>query len=376
MSKLRELIDNYNRDNKRELITEGIKLVDYESISFSSPMLNYLLHGGFPRGRIVEFYGLESSGKTTTALDICGNAQKLFYKEFLDKKTELEAKLKDKANKNIQNEYNLLLDRGEQKVIYFDLEQTFDEEWAVKLGVDPEKIVLVRPDVDSGEHILELILDMLNSEEVGLVVIDSIPSLVSEAELEKSLSEQTRGGIAKLMGTFLKKALPILRRTKASLLLINQIRDSMNPYEAYTTPGGRAIKFYSSVRLLFKEGAYLDQNNKEIAKNSPHKYGEIINVRVEKTKICRPDRVLGYFTLNFMYGVDKVDDLISLLIDNGYIKQSGSFFSFFDENGESIVENEKEVKIQGRSNIKDYLKNNENLLNKYFDVINNIIKGD
>lgn len=376
MSKLRELIDNYNRDNKRELITEGIKLVDYESISFSSPMLNYLLHGGFPRGRIVEFYGLESSGKTTTALDICGNAQKLFYKEFLDKKTELEAKLKDKANKNIQNEYNLLLDRGEQKVIYFDLEQTFDEEWAVKLGVDPEKIVLVRPDVDSGEHILELILDMINSEEVGLVVIDSIPSLVSEAELEKSLSEQTRGGIAKLMGTFLKKALPILRRTKASLLLINQIRDSMNPYEAYTTPGGRAIKFYSSVRLLFKEGAYLDQNNKEIAKNSPHKYGEIINVRVEKTKICRPDRVLGYFTLNFMYGVDKVDDLISLLIDNGYIKQSGSFFSFFDENGESIVENEKEVKIQGRSNIKDYLKNNENLLNKYFDVINNIIKGD
>ena len=376
MSKLRELIDNYNRDNKRELITEGIKLVDYESISFSSPMLNYLLHGGFPRGRIVEFYGLESSGKTTTALDICGNAQKLFYKEFLDKKTELEAKLKDKANKNIQNEYNLLLDREEQKVIYFDLEQTFDEEWAVKLGVDPEKIVLVRPDVDSGEHILELILDMLNSEEVGLVVIDSIPSLVSEAELEKSLSEQTRGGIAKLMGTFLKKALPILRRTKASLLLINQIRDSMNPYEAYTTPGGRAIKFYSSVRLLFKEGAYLDQNNKEIAKNSPHKYGEIINVRVEKTKICRPDRVLGYFTLNFMYGVDKVDDLISLLIDNGYIKQSGSFFSFFDEKGESIVENEKEVKIQGRSNIKDYLKNNENLLNKYFDVINNIIKGD
>ena len=217
---------------------------------------------------------------------------------------------------------------------------------------------------------------MLNSEEVGLVVIDSIPSLVSETELEKSLSEQTRGGIAKLMGTFLKKALPILRRTKASLLLINQVRDSMSPYEAYVVPGGKAIKFYSSVRLLFKEGAFLDENNKEIAKNSPKKYGEIINVRVEKTKICRPDRILGYFTLNFLNGVDKIDDLISLLIDNGYIKQSGSFFSFFDENGESIKDDDKEVKIQGRLNIKNYLKNNEILLNKYFEVINNIIKGD
>ncbi len=375
MSDLRDIINKFNKSYSEDIISEGIKLVDYDSIPFTSPMLNYMLHGGFPRGKVVEFFGLESSGKTTTAIDICANAQKLFLKEYNDKKQELECKLKEKSTKQLQNEYEEFINRGVLKVVYFDLEQTFDEKWAKNLGLNTDEVLFVRPISESAETLLQLAQDMIESGQVGLVVLDSVPSFVSEAELEKTLDEKTRGGNAQLFSVFLKKVIPLLNRNKASLILINQMRDSMNPYEAYTTPGGKAIKFYSSVRLYFKEGSPVDNENNEVSRNSNGIYGNVINVRIEKTKICRPDRLLGSYVLNYFEGIDYFEGLISLLLANGYIKQAGSFFTFIDENGEVKIKDEKEVKVQGKKNIKKLLLENDDIFEYYKNILNKLIKN-
>lgn len=375
MSDLRDIINKFNKTSNEDIVSEGIKLVDYDSIPFTSPMLNYMLHGGFPRGKVVEFFGLESSGKTTTAIDVCANAQKIFLKEFNDRKKELEDKLNEKSNKQLQTEYDELLNRGILKVVYFDLEQTFDEKWAKKLGLNTDEVLFVRPVSESAESLLQLAQDMIESGQVGLVVLDSVPSFVSEAELEKTLDEKTRGGNAQLFSVFLKKTIPLLNKNKASLILINQMRDSMNPYEAYTTPGGKAIKFYSSVRLFFKEGSPVDNENNEISKNSSEIYGNVVSVRIEKTKICRPDRLLGSYILNYFDGIDYLDGLVSLLLANGYIKQAGSFFTLIDENGEVKQNEGKEIKVQGKKNLKKLFLENSDILDYYKLILNKIIKN-
>ena len=170
MSKLDNLCKEFNKSSGSTIAQFGIKEFHVDKIPFSSPRANYCTYGGIPRGRLVEFYGSEGSGKTTSALDICGNAQKLFEKETPE---------------------------NPQKVLFIDAENTLDAEWATKLGVDCDKMLIVKPEAQSAEELFQFILDAIDTEEVGLVVIDSLGVLVSQQAYDKDISEKIKRELTK-----------------------------------------------------------------------------------------------------------------------------------------------------------------------------------
>lgn len=370
MGKFEELLLTYVKKFDEEVVTKGAPVIECDLIPFTSPMMNYITHGGFPRGRIVEFFGSENSGKTTTAIDVCVNAQKVFQAEFERGVTNLET-TKKKKNKNEEVEKTPL------KIVYFDLEQTFDPKWAKLLGLDVEDIYLVRPQGQSAEQLLDMVIEFLATGEVGLVVLDSVPALVPQVEWDETLDHQTRGGIAKLLGTFLRKVIPYLNKSMASLLVINQLRDSMSQYESYVTPGGKALKFYAALRLYFRKGKLIDETFEEIKRSSETAYGNIVQVRIEKTKICKPDRLLGYYTLSYYEGIKGSQDLVDLLISEGLVVQSGSWFNFLDKHGAFFVDdNNKNLKIQGRFNVGKMIIQTQVLKDYYDSILPEIIKGN
>lgn len=374
MNSFSDVVAKFNKEFKTELVSKGISKMDYDLIPFTSPMANYILHGGIPEGRIVEFFGPEGSGKTTSAIDIMKNAQIKYLKTYEEELQELEQTMGNK--KQLISKYNEMKEKGPKKIVFFDLEQSFDYVWATTLGLDVEKIFFVRPEAQSAEELLDLIVQMFSSEEVGLIVLDSITSLVSRDELEKDLTDaEMRGGVSKILGKFFRKSLPFMNKAHATLILINQVRDSMNPYEIYTTPGGRAVKHHCSVRLFFRKASLLDEKFDDIKRNSERAYGNIVQIKLEKTKVCKPDRLLGSYTLCYYTGIEDVVDLVDMLIGFNMIVKGGSWFTFVDvDTGEPLYENDKELKIQGRSNVIQYLKENQDLLDYYYDYVNKIVK--
>lgn len=206
--KLTDLIKQINKQYKTTLISEGMPDENVERIPFSSPRLNYMLYGGIPQGRLVEFYGDNGGGKTTTALDLVKNAQLMF------------------PNK---------------RVLYVDCERTLDTEWAKLLGVNIEDLILFRPDTETAEQIFEVILKFIDSDEICLCILDSIGVMVSAQAYDKTMEERTYGGISQALTLFSRKAIPLCARTKCTFVGINQMRaDMSSPYGGETTTGGKA----------------------------------------------------------------------------------------------------------------------------------------
>lgn len=365
MSRFNDVVQQFNKKFKQEIVTQGVKDLQVSKIPFSSPYLNYITHGGIPRARTIEFFGEEGGGKSTTAIDIIANAQKIFKQEW---EAQLE-ELKGATTKTDKAKYENLLSRGSLKIVYFDLEITFDEVWATKLGVDVNNnLYLVRPaEGQTAEELLNLLIEMLASGEVGLIVLDSIPSLEPEVLVKEGLEKQTYGGISKLLTSFFRKATPYLRTTSASLLLINQLRDSMNPYKLYETPGGRSLKHACSLRIMFKKGQFLDEDMQPTKRSSEIVFGNEVNVKLEKAKCCPPDRLLASYTLSYANGIDWVSDLVEMLINTDAIVASGSWYTFYDPNTGELLEG---LKTQGKQNVKQQLRDNPELLTLYSDFIN------
>ena len=156
-----------------------------QKIPFSSPLLNYSTYGGIPRGQITEFFGEPSGGKSTTAVDICKNAHKIFQKEYEDKISELRLRANSKTDKSAIAELAELESRGPKKVLYGDLEHSFDAAWAKKLGIQPDDMDIMQPPDVVAEDILQTLQELIETGELGLAVLDSIPSLIPRQELEK-----------------------------------------------------------------------------------------------------------------------------------------------------------------------------------------------
>jgi recombination protein RecA len=363
MSNFNEIISKFNKDSRSEIISNGLKVIDISRISFSSPYLNYMLHGGFPRGKVVEFFGAEGSGKTTTALDIVANAQKQFKKEFDEQLKQLEGATK----KTDIEKFNELKTRGPLKCVYFDLEHTLDYHWAKQLGVDLENnFWLVDPEAQSAEDLLDLLISLVKSNEVGLIVLDSVPYLEPAAILTETLEKKEYGGVSKLLTAFLRKVTPYLNATTASLLFINQLRDSMNPYKLYDTPGGRGLKHACSVRLMFQKGQLLDEALEPTKRSSETAFGNEVLVKIEKTKICKPDRLVGKYTLAYYSGIEWVYDLLEILINKGVVLQAGSWIQFTNpETGEPM----EQYRSQGKTKSVATLKSNPQLLDTYIRYV-------
>ena len=275
--------------------------------------------GGFPKGRIIEIYGPESSGKTTIALHAIAEVQKTGG-----------------------------------RAAFIDAEHALDPVYAQKLGVNINELLLSQP--DTGEQALEICDALVKSEAVSIVVIDSVAALVPQAEIEGEMGDSLVGLQARLMSQALWKLSGTISKTKTTAIFINQLREKVgvlfgNPE---TTPGGRALKFYSTIRLDIRRGEQIKMGDSVI--------GNKTNIKVVKNKVAPPFRTA---TVDIMYGegVSKTGELVDLASENNIIQKSGAWFSY---NGEKIG--------QGRENVKQYLKMNPDILeeieNKVRDIYN------
>ena len=275
--------------------------------------------GGFPKGRIIEIYGPESSGKTTIALHAIAEVQKTGG-----------------------------------RAAFIDAEHALDPVYAQKLGVNINELLLSQP--DTGEQALEICDALVKSEAVSIVVIDSVAALVPQAEIEGEMGDSHVGLQARLMSQALRKLSGTISKTKTTAIFINQLREKVgvlfgNPE---TTPGGRALKFYSTIRLDIRRGEQIKMGDSVI--------GNKTNIKVVKNKVAPPFRTA---TVDIMYGegVSKTGELVDLASENNIIQKSGAWFSY---NGEKIG--------QGRENVKQYLKMNTDILeeieNKVRDIYN------
>lgn len=324
--------------------------------------LNYLTRGGIPRGIMVEFSGAESSGKSTTSLDLAGNAQKLFLEEWQKEVEALEAL--PKLNKTQEEKLRTLKLVGEKKVVYVDVENSLDEDWAIKLGVDLDKLVVIQTTQQCAEEIFQIILDMIETGEVGLVVLDSIGVLVSKQAFEKTMEEKTYGGVSAPLSTFSAKAVGVCAKHGATILAINQLRENFNSmYGGTKTTGGRAWKHNVVLRLQFNKGKFVDDKNTELTNSAENVAGAYTEVSVMKNKVTKPDRRLAKFILKFEYGIDEMADIILLGEAFGLISKGGAWYQFVNtETGEILTDEEgKEVKLQGQGRVIEYLKNNPEL---------------
>ena len=291
------------------------KTIDIEEISTGSIGLDMALGiGGLPKGRIVEIYGPESSGKTTLALQVVASAQK-----------------------------------KEGICAFIDAEHALDPVYAKNLGVDVDKLLVSQP--DAGEQALEIADTLVKSGAVDVLVIDSVAALVPKAELEGDMGDTHVGLQARLMSQALRKLTSSIAKTNAMVIFINQIRMKIGIMfgSPETTTGGNALKFYSSVRLDIRRIGQIKDKDQII--------GNQTRVKVVKNKVAPPFKVVE-FDILYGEGISKEGEIIDLGVLSGIVEKSGSWYSY---NGERIG--------QGRENAKKYLLENEEISNEIEDLI-------
>lgn len=326
--------DNVAKFGADSLEVDGI-------LSLGSPMLDYCLYGGIPEGRIIELSGAEGSGKTTTAFMIAAS----YIKEELKRNPE-----------------------EPRCIIFLDNEGTLDPTWASVFGYDlseeaPVKTIVIRPEGQNAEEIFDMALNLLRTGEVGLLIFDSIATLVPAQIADESMEKYQMGGIAKSLTRFANTALGLLRKYHATLIAINQVRENMSAYgNPITTPGGRAWKHACSSRLMFKRGEFFDADGNKLSTTAESPAGHIVNVAVLKTKTNKWDRKGGSYRLNYTRGVDILSDTIEAALHFGLIDNStqGSFKIIDPSTGEIKLDAEgNEIKIRGKANVTTYF--NEHL---------------
>lgn len=357
------VVQEVNKKFKSEVIFQG--RVKYEQsknkLKFTSCRLNYMLYGGLPRGKLIEFAGEENSGKTTTALDAVGNAQVLFAQEYEDELKAFEEI--PKRNKSQEEAYKHLKARGPLKCLFVDCENTLDEDWAELLGVNVDELWVVKPTNQTAEQVFDIVQNLLETGEFGLAVLDSLAVLISQDVYEESNEKRSYGGISIPLTRFTKQLVQICSRFNTTFIGINQLRDKINsPMGGKDTTGGRAWKHNAIVRLFFSKGNFFDENGKDLTRNTESPAGNYVLINMPKTKACRPDRRVGSYTLNYTFGIDWVSDLVDLAIKLGYIDQSGAWFRFVSKDGEILTDVDgEEIKLQGRQSVVEFLEAEENL---------------
>ena len=284
--------------------------VDVDVIPSGSLLLDEALGvGGYPKGRIIEIYGPESSGKTTLALHAIAECQK----------------------------------QG-GRAAFVDAEHAIDPVYAKNLGVNIDELILSQP--DSGEQALEIVEMLANSGGIDLIIVDSVAALVPQAELDGEMGDSAVGLQARLMSKAMRKIAGILNKKECAVIFINQLREKVgvmygNPE---TTSGGRALKFYASIRI--------DIRRSEALKAGADVYGNTVKVKVVKNKVAPPFKTCE-MDIIFGKGISKESEVLDGAVNLGLIKKSGSWFEY---QGEKIA--------QGRDSAKEYLKANPDIMEK------------
>ncbi|MEO8862798.1 MAG: recombinase RecA [Candidatus Saccharimonadales bacterium] len=291
--------------------------VDVETVSTGALSLDIALGGGIPRGRVVEVYGPESSGKTTLTLHAIAEVQ-----------------------------------RQGGTAAFIDAEHALDPAYAKRIGVDVANLLLSQP--DNGEQALEIVETLVRSNAVDIIVVDSVAALVPRAEIEGDMGDSLPGLQARLMSQALRKLTGVINKSKATVIFINQIRMKIgvmfgNPE---TTTGGNALKFYASVRMDIRRIAQI--------KNGDEIVGNRTRVKVVKNKIAPPFR-LAEFDIMYNQGISKSGDILDLATEGGIVEKAGAWFSY---NGEKIS--------QGREAAKKYLEENPKILEEIAEKVRKV----
>lgn len=306
---IEKLDKTYGKGTVMKLSDE--KIVDIPAISTGSLGLDIALGiGGLPRGRVVEIYGPESSGKTTLTMHCIAEAQKLGG-----------------------------------IAAFIDAEHAFDRSYAEKLGIDTENLLISQP--DNGEQALEIAEHLISSGAIDIIVIDSVAALVPRGELEGEMGDSKMGLQARLMSQALRKLTGVINKTGCCCIFINQLREKIgvmfgNPE---TTTGGNALKFYASVRLDIRRIGQIKEGADNIV-------GNRTKVKVVKNKVAPPFKVIE-FDIMYGEGISKVGEILDLGVELEIIKKSGSWFSY---DGNKLG--------QGRDGVKNILQDNPELMNE------------
>ena len=296
--------------------------VDVEVIPTGSLTLDMALGvGGLPRGRVIEIYGPESSGKTTVALHVVAEAQKM---------------------------------GGE--AAFIDAEHALDPVYAKKLGVDIDNLIVAQP--DTGEQALDIAEALVRSGALDVIVVDSVAALVPKAEIDGEMGDSHVGLLARLMSQALRKLTAVISKSGTVVIFINQLREKVgvmygNPE---TTPGGRALKFFSSVRLDVRRG--------EVIKNGTELIGNKTKVKVVKNKVAPPFKT-AEFDILYGEGISKEGNIRDFAVENNIIKKSGAWFSY---NGEKIG--------QGRDNVRKYMVENKEFTAEIDRQVRELLKNN
>lgn len=296
------------------------KKVDVELLPSGSLSLDLALGGGYPKGRIIEIYGPESSGKTTLTLHAIAEIQK----------------------------------QG-GTAAFIDAEHALDPSYARKLGVDTENLLIAQP--DNGEQALEIAETLVRSNAVDLIVVDSVAALTPQAEIDGDMGDSHMGLQARLMSQALRKLTGIINKSKATVIFINQIRMKIgvmfgNPE---TTTGGNALKFYASVRMDIRRTGQIKVGDDII--------GNRTKVKIVKNKIAPPFR-LAEFDIMYNEGISKTGDILDLATQYGVVEKSGAFYKY---GGETIG--------QGRDKTKTFLKDNPEIMSEIDNKVREAVKS-
>ncbi|MDE5917034.1 MAG: recombinase RecA [Oscillospiraceae bacterium] len=313
-SALAQIEKNYGKGAVIKLGANTTMQVD--SIPTGSMGLDMALGiGGVPKGRIVELYGPESSGKTTVALHVIAEAQKL---------------------------------GGE--VAFVDVEHALDPKYAAALGVDVDNLLVSQP--DSGEQALEIMEALVRSGAIDVVVLDSVAALTTKAEIDGNMGDSNVGQLARLMSQAMRKLTPLLSKTNCVAIFINQIREKIGVIygSPETTPGGRALKFYSSVIIDVRKG--------DVIKDGTDVIGSRTKIKVKKNKLAPPFKECE-FDIIYGKGISRVGEVLDMAVELDIINKSGAWFSF---DGQKLG--------QGRDNAKKTLESNEDLMKEIEKRIN------
>lgn len=374
MSKLDIVIAGINKKFKNNIIgdKDNVTFNKKGVIPFVSPSFTYLFHGGLPTNSLLEVSGGASSGKSTFCFSVAGQAQKKFKQDWQEEVDRLTAI--DKPNQSQKARLAELLDNGHKRVVYLDAEHSADKEWMIKNGVDIDDIIFIFPQEESAEQLLQTTLELAETDQIGLLIIDSLATLVSQQAFDKTLEEKSYCGIAGVLTTWSAKVLPMLTKYDMTVICINQERDVINSQYAQTsTPGGRAFKFACHARLAFRKGRYLDDSYKEVPNGVETSFGASSSVQVLKNKLTKPDRKLIDFTITYDNGIDYWNDLFSLAVTMKIIRQSGTWFDFpaLDNNDETYIDNEgNPVKFQGKNRFLQYMHNNQYFTELLLKIVN------
>ena len=379
MSKLDDVIAGLNKKFKTDIITtnkDEATFVCKERVPFPNPALNYLFYGGLPVHTLWEASGEMSGGKTSFCLAVAGQFQRYYKKKWEDEVAKLQAI--EKPNKNEKARLDNLLENGYKKVAYFDIEHSFDVEWAIKNKLDPDDIVFIKPQEESAETLLDTSLSLIESGGICLLIIDSLAALTSGSALQKSLEEKTYCGISAPLTTWTSKVLPMLSKYDCTVICVNQERDSIGAmFPTTTTPGGRAFKFGCHCRLAFRKGKPIDENYAEIPQKEESYYGNKVELQILKNKLCPPKRRKASFTIAYDHGIYALVDYINISISLGIIQKAGAWFTLVDSEGNMVTDEDgNNCKWQGMKNVIAYMEEHEGIYKELAKAVDEAITAD